>query len=97
MDQITVALHDAVFAVGDRSGDLSHPEAVRTLCDAAKLNAPRRELDEEENHKALKSSLRPNFDGKKVCGHDLVAMPFEEFCPCRFSLPFWRGLDAVTS
>jgi hypothetical protein len=97
MDQITAVFHHSVFAIGDRSGDLFHPEAVRRLRNAAKLNAPRGKFDEEEDHEPLKPSLRPNLDREEVGGHDLIPMAIEEFFPCGLGFSFGCGLNAATS
>jgi hypothetical protein len=97
MDQITTIFHHPIFAVSDRSSDLSHPEAIWTFRDSAELNASSRKLDEEKNHETLKTGFGPDFDGKEVCGHDLIPMLVEEFFPSGFPFPIRRGFDAVTS
>jgi hypothetical protein len=69
VDQKTLRLQDFVFTVGDVASNLLHPESVGTLGDASELNAPRRELDEEENHEALEFGA-----GSMPCRLRMLAM-----------------------
>jgi len=51
MDQVALPFQDSVFAVGDVSAELLHPESVRTLCYTSQLHSPRREFDEKSTMK----------------------------------------------
>ena len=86
MNQISILLQETILAIGDVASDLSHPESIWASRDSAELYSSRRQLNEEEDHQALKSAPCPDFNGEEVRGHDLIEMTREEFLPRRLSL-----------
>ena len=74
MNQVALASQNPVDGVGQIPTHLAHPQTVRYRRDPRYLRLPRREIEEEQHHKALQSTPRPCFYGKEVGGHDKFPM-----------------------
>ena len=70
MDEVTLAVQEAVHTVREIAPDLIHPEPISLGCYASDLHPARRQLDEEQHEVALQSPVCPYFDSEKVGRHD---------------------------
>jgi hypothetical protein len=56
VNEIALSLEESVDLIGEIARNLRHPQSIRSACYPADLHTSRRELDEEENDKPLKST-----------------------------------------
>jgi len=75
MDQIALAVQDAIHCVGDLAPDLAHPQSVGGGGDTRNLDLARRQIEEEQHYKALESFWGPDFHGGEIGRHDQFPVP----------------------
>jgi hypothetical protein len=70
MDEVALAVQDALHTVGEIAPDLIHPDPISLGCDSSNLHPAGRQLDEEQHYEPLQTSSSPHLHGKEVGGHD---------------------------
>src|SRR6266568_1876740 len=81
--------------VGEVAGDLLHPGAVGLADDACDLDAPRLDVDDEENEVADQATEREHLDGEEVRRRDRAQMGLQEGGPWHPTAAQGRGFETV--
>jgi hypothetical protein len=71
MNQITLALEQPVYGIGQITCDLVHSPSACDCRDPGNLHRASGQLDKEQNQEAPQSPSGPNFHGKEIGRHDL--------------------------
>src|ERR1700674_4588696 len=81
VDEVALAPEEPIDVVGEVAGDLLHPGAVGLADDACDLDAPRLDVDDEENEIADQATEREHLDGEEVRRRDRAQMGLQEGGP----------------
>src|SRR5262245_4858753 len=95
MDEIALTREQSLDGIGQIPGNLAHPQSVCRSRDPADLHPPRRQLDKEENEKALQSFGRPDLDGEEVRCNDHFPMLCQKLLPGCFAAALRCRFDAI--
>src|SRR6266542_2200355 len=95
VDEVALAHEEPIDVVGEVAGDLLHPGAVRLADDARDLDAPRLDVDDEEDEVAGQASERQRLDGEEVRRRDRAEMGLQEGSPGYPTAARGRGFETV--
>ena len=94
-DQVTLAIEESVFAVGQFTSDLFHPRLIGTGRATGEVNAARFKFHHEQQVKRYQSAFGPDFDGGEIDGCQYVPVRLDERSPSCLTLSVWCRLDAT--
>jgi len=75
VNEVLFASQDSLLGIGEVSGDLAHPQAIRYLRHSRDLHLACGKVDEEQNEKPLQPSPGPYFHGEEIGRDDHVPVP----------------------
>jgi hypothetical protein len=81
-DQITPAVEESIFEVGQFAGCLFHPGFVRTRCTTSKVNTARLQFHDQQQVERHQSTLGPDFARGEINRREYIPMSFEKYAPC---------------
>jgi hypothetical protein len=96
MDQVTLAIQNAVHRVRHPPADLAHPPSIGRGGDTSNLDWARGQIEEEQHDKPLQATPGPDFHGEEIRGHNQFPVPGQKLLPSRLSVSLGRGLDAMS-
>ena len=70
VDEIACTPEETIDVVGEVAGDLFHPDPMRLSYDARDLDAPRLDVDDEEDEVAGQAGKREHLDSEEVGRRD---------------------------
>src|SRR5688572_6268344 len=77
------------------SGNLPHPQAIRSIRNSTDLHPSGRNIDEEQHNESRQPRTSPDLHTEEIRGDNLIPMLFQELLPCRSFDSFRRRLYAV--
>src|SRR6516225_6819488 len=97
MNQIALALQQAIHCVREIAPNLAHPKPTRARGDTGNLHSSRGQLHEMKNRTTNRCRpLRvPGFNREEISSHDQLPMLRQELLPGRLPAPFRRRFDAM--
>src|SRR5262249_19457083 len=95
VEQEALADQEAIDRIGELATALHHPRAVGLGRDASDLDAPRRELDDEQHGVPLQARRGPRLYREEVCGRQYLPMRLQELLPGRPLLSLRSRLNSV--
>ena len=95
MNEIPLSEQETIKGIGEASGDLFHPFAIRLMNDSRDLHSSSLDVDNKEDVIANQTKWLQDLDGEKIRGNDFSQMDLNEGRPIHALTSFRRGLNAV--